>query len=101
MTTQATRLRRRLIKWWKGTSLLSAYRVATNMSLYHPYSKNITAIFVTYLYENQCSLDVDTDIARNVWMRRLKGMNTMKICVTVSWDTVSGRKIGEIVKISL
>ena len=80
--------------------MLPAYRVATNMSLYHPYSRNITAIFVTYLYENQCSLDVDTDIARNAWMRRLKGMMN---CVQTFHGvmTVSGHVDGKIVKIAL
>lgn len=34
---------------------------------------NITVLFVIYLYESQSSPDVDTDIVRNVSMKRLEG----------------------------
>ena len=33
-----------------------------------------TALFVTYLYENQFKQDVATDSAKNVLMKRLEGM---------------------------
>ena len=42
-------------------------------NLFQPYSRISTALFVIYLYENQFSLDVVTDIAKIVSMKRLEG----------------------------
>ena len=37
-----------------------------------------TALFVTYLYENQFKQDVATDSAKNVLMKRLEGMKILE-----------------------
>lgn len=49
------------------------YLLAMNMTLFQACSMNITVLFVIYLYESQSSPDVDTDIVRNVSMKRLEG----------------------------
>ena len=45
-----------------------------NTSLFRLSLMITTALFVTYLYENQFKQDVATDSAKNVLMKRLEGM---------------------------
>ena len=61
------------------------YLLDTNTSLCLPCLMNITVSFVTCLYENLCSQDVDTDIARNVWMKPLDG--------EVSWSSLGAHAL--------
>ena len=60
--------------WRKGRwflCFLCLLGMSTN--LFQPYSRIFTALFAIYLYENQFSLDVVTDIAKVVSMKRLEG----------------------------
>ena len=61
-------------QWRKGRwflCFLCLLGMSTN--LFQPYSRIFTALFAIYLYENQFSLDVVTDIAKVVSMKRLEG----------------------------
>ena len=60
-------------KWWETLETQLFCLLDTNTTLYQPYLMNITALFVTYLYENQCLQDADIDTARSVWIKRLEG----------------------------
>ena len=44
-----------------------------------------TALFVTYLYENQFKQDVATDSAKTVLMKRLEGMKIGHGCLTTEY----------------
>ena len=61
-------------QWRKGRWFLCFLcLVGMSTNLFQPYSRIFTALFAIYLYENQFSLDVVTDIAKVVSMKRLEG----------------------------
>ena len=57
-----------------------------NTSLFRLSLMITTALFVTYLYENQFKQDVATDSAKTVLMKRLEGMKIGYGCLTTEYS---------------